>query len=62
MSELFGLFTLIGLVVVIFVVVLGITWLTGKVAGDNDDCAMRWLMTCLLYAITTAIFVLCENR
>jgi cytochrome bd-type quinol oxidase subunit 2 len=58
MSELFGFFTLIGLVIVIFAVVFGVTWLTSKVTGDDHDCAMRWFMTCLLYAITTAIFVL----
>lgn len=62
MNNLFGLFTAIGLIVVIFVVVFGVTWITGKITGDDNDCAMRWLMACLLYAITTAIFVLYVNK
>lgn len=61
MSEIFGLFLFIGLAVSIFVLIFGITWLMGKVAGDDYDCTMRWIVTCLAYAITTAIFILVLN-
>lgn len=62
MSDMFGLFTGIGLAVIIFVVVFGITWLAGVIAGDDYDCTMRWVITCVVYAITTALFVLHLNR
>lgn len=58
MSSIFIVFTLIGLIAVLFGVTLGLTWLMGKIAGDDSDCTMRWLFTCLAYAITTAIFIL----
>lgn len=61
MSDIFIVFTLAGLIVCIFAVVFGITWLAGTMAGDNDDCTARWLFTCLAYAITTAIFILVLN-
>lgn len=61
MSEIFVVFTWIGLVVIIFGATSGLTWIAGSVAGDDHDCAMRWLMTCLLYAITTAIFIVYIN-
>jgi hypothetical protein len=61
MSDIFILFTLIGLVAVLFAVALGLTWLMGKIAGDDSDCVMRWVFTCMAYAITTAIFILYVN-
>lgn len=61
MNEIFGLFLFIGLAVSIFVVIFGITCLAGRAAGDDHDCTMRWIFTCLAYAITTAIFILVLN-
>ena len=57
MTDIFPLFTFIGLAGIAFLLIVGVTWLIGWVAGD-DEGWMRWMVTALAFAACLAIFVL----
>lgn len=61
MPDIFIVSTFVGLVIFLGAIIIGATWFMGHVAGD-DDCAMRWLITCLGWAVSLAIFILYVNR
>lgn len=51
-------FALLGMIMVIFIAVTVFTWLLGWVSGDDYDYTLRWMFTCLFYAITVALFIM----
>jgi hypothetical protein len=51
-------FAMLGMIIVIFVAVLLVTWVIGWASGDDCDCGLRWIFTCMIYAITVALFVM----
>lgn len=54
-------FACIGMVIAVFGFVVVITGITGVMTDDDDFC-VRWLMTCLLYAITVTMYYMTSNK
>lgn len=50
------MFTYFGMCVAIAIGIFVITGLMGWMA-DDDDNTLRWIMTCIFYAITTTILI-----
>ena len=51
------LFTLIGLIVAISGAICLVTYLIGRLAGD-DDYTLQWLFACMAYGFTVALFIM----
>lgn len=51
------LFTYFGLIIATFAGITCLTAFLGWISGD-DDHMLRWLMTCLIYAITTTLLII----
>lgn len=51
------IFTIIGLVIVAFVVIFGLTALCGWLS-DDDDYTMRWIVSCVIAAGLAAALII----
>lgn len=52
-----GFFTFMGLLIAIFAAITCSTAFLGWLTNE-DDHTLHWLMTCMFYAVTTAIFIM----
>lgn len=58
MIECFALF---GMCIAIFIGIVGITALIGWINND-DDALLKWLTTCVFYAVTVTLLINLLNK